>query len=421
MQSGSPAPKVPNDAGFATQAQRKAFLGVVWRVFSGNLQKPFSIKFLDGFLDESVVTRLGHGDDVADWTPDTSIEAIVAACSTEELVNGSFERAISTIKARWEQFLPEAKSELLNAARRHELSGIFDESQHLTDADKEYLRIRWDLADILYFHERDQTFLLCNEKGWDVLGHLLNPKANPELSPHQIVEAGAASILQLLESRVRADIAAVNIAVPGGTAVYLTHIDNRLFDEYLGLLSEMRDGIRQFLVNYVGHNRSEAVTICEDWLDHAIQRKFERFRSHLHELRASPEVYRAMLDLIGAAAPMEVRMGDEYHVQQANIVGPHGQSYGHVVIQNVTAGQLDLSRLAAELERLTDALRHKASTPEEAIAVGQIAAAEVEARNNRGANVSKLLSKSGAWAFDVATKIGTTLAATAIKDALGLK
>ena len=77
-------------------------------------------------------------------------------------------------------------------------------------------------------------------------------------------------------------------------------------------------------------------------------------------------------------------------------------------------------RLARELEQLRTVLKQKAETAEEDNVVGEIAAAEVAAKNGQGPTVLEHLFKAGTWALSAANTIGTTVAATAIKAALGL-
>ena len=54
-------------------------------------------------------------------------------------------------------------------------------------------------------------------------------------------------------------------------------------------------------------------------------------------------------------------------------------------------------------------------------AIGAIASAETEQRTETGLRALEYLGKASRWAFDTATKIGETVAAAAIKEALGIK
>jgi hypothetical protein len=89
-------------------------------------------------------------------------------------------------------------------------------------------------------------------------------------------------------------------------------------------------------------------------------------------------------------------------------------------IWNQTQGSVDLQQLARELERLNAALRSEAKEPEHQIAIGAVSAAEAEAKRGNGPKALEYLKKAGAWAFDVATKIGVNVASGAMKSVLGM-
>lgn len=115
-------------------------------------------------------------------------------------------------------------------------------------------------------------------------------------------------------------------------------------------------------------------------------------------------------------------MGDKYIVGQAGAVGPH--SHGHDInfkqIWLNSQEKIELSTLALELSRLREEMKKEAKEPAHDVAVGAIASAETAAQEGNGAKVLEYLAKSGQWALDVATKIGTGLAIQALKTALGL-
>jgi hypothetical protein len=77
--------------------------------------------------------------------------------------------------------------------------------------------------------------------------------------------------------------------------------------------------------------------------------------------------------------------------------------------------------LEKELSSLQQAMKKQAKTDEHDIALGEIAKAKKAAKEKKREKILLALRSAGKWAFDVATKIGTTLAAEALKIALGLK
>ena len=117
----------------------------------------------------------------------------------------------------------------------------------------------------------------------------------------------------------------------------------------------------------------------------------------------------------------KMHMGDNYSAGQAGAMGPGAQASNMTFQQiwNQVQGTVDLPQLARELAQLQISLRSQAQEPEHEIAIGAIAAAEVAAKQGNGAKTLEYLKKAGKWTFDIATKIGTDVAAGAIKSALG--
>ena len=85
-----------------------------------------------------------------------------------------------------------------------------------------------------------------------------------------------------------------------------------------------------------------------------------------------------------------------------------------------SAAGIDLSALAIELSTLRASMRQQANEIEHDQAIANIAEAEVAAKRQDGATALKYLKSAGKWAFDIATKIGTSVAAKAIQTALGV-
>jgi hypothetical protein len=79
----------------------------------------------------------------------------------------------------------------------------------------------------------------------------------------------------------------------------------------------------------------------------------------------------------------------------------------------------DLPRLAAELETLKQVLIREAGSPADYKVVSEIEAAKEAAKAGDKATITRHLAKAGRWAFDIAARIGTEVAAAAINRALG--
>jgi internalin A len=112
-------------------------------------------------------------------------------------------------------------------------------------------------------------------------------------------------------------------------------------------------------------------------------------------------------------------MGD-IHVGQAGAVGSgaHAHDITFNQIWNQIKESVDLPKLAAELTTLREEMKKEAVTVEHDAAVGDISKAEQAAKAGDGTKAIEYLKSAGKWAFDTATKIGTTLAAEVLKKSL---
>ena len=120
---------------------------------------------------------------------------------------------------------------------------------------------------------------------------------------------------------------------------------------------------------------------------------------------------------------LEVIMGDKYENRgQVAAFGAgataHGATFNQTWIE--LSETLDSEQLADELRRLRLALKTRAATPEEDLAVAEIAAAELAAGVGDGVGALKRLANAGVWALNAAKDIGVGVAAAAIQAALGL-
>lgn len=97
-----------------------------------------------------------------------------------------------------------------------------------------------------------------------------------------------------------------------------------------------------------------------------------------------------------------------------------GTNLGDNIQNNQFQNQIDLAKLEKELIRLHKEMKKLAKTPKQDVAVGAIVQATQAAKENDRSKVFEHLKTAGTWAWDVATKIGTSLATEALKLALGL-
>ncbi|MFZ5448148.1 MAG: hypothetical protein ACOZFS_05870 [Thermodesulfobacteriota bacterium] len=167
-----------------------------------------------------------------------------------------------------------------------------------------------------------------------------------------------------------------------------------------------------------------------------IRRQIELFEEDFIELDKEGKAEKYAQALAMTASPIgdysqsmrthiiqEVTMGDKYITSgQVGAVGPssHAHDMSFTQVWNQTSKDIDLSTLAQELSILRQHLRAEAQTPEQDLAIGAVANAELAAKTGDGPKALEWLKKAGSWAFDAATRIGTDVAIAALKAALGI-
>lgn len=110
--------------------------------------------------------------------------------------------------------------------------------------------------------------------------------------------------------------------------------------------------------------------------------------------------------------------GDLYISPEARAVGrgASADEFSCLTVWNELATSTDLGRLSKELSTLRKALEGQSRTEE----ADQISVAEKEIEDGNGPKALRSLKKAGKWALETATKIGTEVAAAAIKKSLGV-
>jgi len=115
-------------------------------------------------------------------------------------------------------------------------------------------------------------------------------------------------------------------------------------------------------------------------------------------------------------------MRDNYSAGQAGNMGPSAkiENMNFIQILRETIGETSLTDLANELETLRKVMLSDAKSQEQDVAVSAVAQAEEAAKKGDAKGVLGFLGQAGKWAFDVANKIGTTVAAKVIEKSMGL-
>ena len=202
----------------------------------------------------------------------------------------------------------------------------------------------------------------------------------------------------------------------------LDEIDIRSCPDLAGDLKQRFDA---YMSAAAQRTRSSMVALGQ--MGHAMPKEtfdsvFDETRKKFHieiELRCR----RARGESHGAQIKIEkLNMGDSYTAGQVGAMGPgaqaHDMSFHQVSVQQL--GHLDMRTLAVELASLRQGMKQIATEPDHDIAIGQIAAAETAAKKGDADTVLRHLKSAGKWSFDVATKIGVSVASEAIKKSMGL-
>lgn len=178
------------------------------------------------------------------------------------------------------------------------------------------------------------------------------------------------------------------------------------------VVSRTRDTTLRALV------RKEVSVFEEEYVDLADQVEVEHYADLLIR-EASPRGQ--YTDDLRGIFVKELVMGDKYERNQGvmgrEVIASH-MNFTQAWAQ--ASPDVDLNQLARELATLRREMKKEATTAEQDASIGQLALAESAATQGDGPGVLARLAEAGKWALDVATKIGTTVAAAAIKSSLGI-
>lgn len=160
----------------------------------------------------------------------------------------------------------------------------------------------------------------------------------------------------------------------------------------------------------------------EDWIDvfYAALHNKKRNESDLEKFESLPLMKGQDIKIYRKT---EINMGDTYNIRgQAGAVGPgaHAHDTSFNQIWNEMKNELDFEKVSEELARLRSEAQKIAKTPEELVSVGEIASAEIAAKEGSGPKMLEHLKNAGKWTLDIATNIGSTIAAEVIKKSMGL-
>lgn len=148
-------------------------------------------------------------------------------------------------------------------------------------------------------------------------------------------------------------------------------------------------------------------------------------QNKIKEIELKISSAKSELEKIEALLETDSSFETQVIVNGGNVQVSTGVSMGDFIQNNNTDvdfwRSVNFNDLEKELSSLHQAMKKQAKTDEHDIALGEIAKAKKAAKERKREKILQALQSAGKWAFDVATKIGTTLAAEALKIALGLK
>ncbi|KAA3657336.1 MAG: hypothetical protein DWQ04_28420 [Chloroflexi bacterium] len=118
-------------------------------------------------------------------------------------------------------------------------------------------------------------------------------------------------------------------------------------------------------------------------------------------------------------------MGDQYNIEKVShsqmAIGSGNQINNSSIEQNNGLSNFNMTELIKELEEVRSAMENTPNkNSQQYSSIAEISQAEDAAKSGNQQAVWEHLKKSGTWAFDIATKIGVSVAASALKSALGL-
>lgn len=222
-----------------------------------------------------------------------------------------------------------------------------------------------------------------------------------------------ALIKKLEESYPRCNLRLESISDAAGGAAVTLAIDNAE-DANLEAVTKVKAELEAKATELIKYQRK---ALTERRIRWQLEGEVKQLNSVVDKLIMKPS-HAIQGDLIQG----DKTMGDSYSVSgQAGAVGSN--AHAHDMVFNQIGKQIeqsmDLAALANELEKLRQELKKEAATEEHDIIVSDIIKAKKAAEEKNSSKVAEYLKSSGKWALDVATRIGTSLAADAIKHSMG--
>ncbi|MBP1146083.1 hypothetical protein JOE33_003006 [Pseudomonas sp. PvP027] len=262
-------------------------------------------------------------------------------------------------------------------------------------------------------HQIDKTLVLIDKQG--ILSYV-PPNHSYQQVKGNLQRFQNASSLMEFASAIKRDLRSIPLLKSSieNTSLILSPLTERIITDAKYFLSESISAQRMWeLLTLELSMKNELDKLKEKEPAPGLQHinSYEHQSPHKHAL------------IIQQFIGKEFSMGDQYNITgQAGAVGPSSKAENNIFNQALqqAGATLDFAALAAELEILRKSLRAQATDFDHDQAIVSIGAAESSAMIQDGEGALKHLKSAGKWAFDMATEIGTSVAAQAIQKAMGL-
>lgn len=256
-----------------------------------------------------------------------------------------------------------------------------------------------------------------------------------EYRPIDLGEIGEAASHQeeMYENFAGASLAIAVLSAPSAESAYLLGLSAAVFVPCISLTSNPDFQFQTKIPKEYQPRIIDTSDLSET--RRVLTTELDIFEEDFLELDNQEEVERYSALLVGVASPtgeyksetrntfFEVIMGDQYKTGQAGAVGPgaHAHHMSFNQMWQESGADQNLPTLAEQLGALRNELLKEASLAEHYSSIGAVASAETEAKKGNGPKMLEYLSSAGKWTLDVASKIGVSVAAAAIKESMGIK
>lgn len=295
-----------------------AFLKTAWGAVTRSPDEPFPALWLWDFIPGRICGVVGSAS--------TTISSVLETCRSEGAVLEAFHETVDRLKRDWSKLLPDARLDLGNYVKARGLVSYFEGvSLDISDDDKLALRIRWDVADMLYEDAKRAALARCREIGLDL--DLRRVEFYRRLG--EIVGSCQQVLIDLLNQRLELDVAVVLVAVGAGRYKYHARIQKRVFEEWTRLdeaaLQALRGAGEDFLNILHDKNPStrSLATMSHNMEDlwQRFRDEFETLRSNVARVQPSPAAFTRVRELIEGITMTNITItGDGNVIGDNNVV-----------------------------------------------------------------------------------------------------